>query len=420
MKISEILNEGIWDRFKSGVQRFYDMISRMIPKIDFGQQVQFKLSDYMNAPQSLSEAPKDKSAREVFNLTSMIGYINEYAVAWKLAYGLEHNGVNVNTNVQDGLKTHYDNYKSYMLDNILKFKEGEAKVLSEIQRAEDGSEIMAKKMWDEITNAYDLKLIDVTINLTGKEAAGMGKEDIVVIIKKKDTEEVKDMIKASLKLYKTSSGVNVYNSTFASYLISVITDKSDAGTGKKAVKEFLTAYPEFTDEVYEVLEITDEWTKIKTKLKKEKDPGYREKANEFITQNRGYQKMRDLMFKRIFAYFYATDKEKINERVLHRLGLDGADDVYLLVGTERQKMTAVSSRTSEEFKKLYDELKRGFTLRYDIPADPDIVACTLVISSEEGKDIAKFTVSFKEGGTAPYMWNMSSIVNDERRKKKKE
>lgn len=417
MKISELLNESIFDRLKSGVQRFFTSISRMIPRIDFGQKAEFKLGDYLNNPQSLSEAPKTAN-REVFNLTSMIGYINEYAVAWKLAYGLEHNGVLVNTNVQDGLKAHYDNYKSYMLDNILKFKEGEAKVLSEIQRAEDGSEIMAKKMWDEIVDTKDLKLIEVTINLTGKEAAGQGKEDIVVIIKKKGTEEVEDMIKASLKLYKTPSGVNVYNSTFASYLISVVTDKSDAGTGKKAIKEFLTAYPQFKDEVAEVLAITDEWTKIKTSLKKEKNPQYREKANEFITQNRGYQKMRDLLFKRIFAYFYATDKEKINERVLHRLGLDGADDVYLLVGTERQKMTAVSSRTSEEFKRLYDNLKRGFNLRYDLPDDPEIVACMLVIESEEGEDIAKFTVSFKEGATFPHMWNMSDIVNDERRKNK--
>lgn len=370
----------------------------------------------MNQPQALKEAPN--SNREVFNLTSMIGYINEYAVAWKLAYGLEHNGVTVHTNVQDGLKTHYDNYKSYMLDNILKFKEGEAKVLSEIQRAEDGSEIMAKKMWDEIVDTKDLKLIDVTINLTGKEAAGQGKEDIVVIIKKKDTEEVEDLIKASLKLYKTPGGVNVYNSTFASYLISVVTDKSDAGTGKKAIKEFLTAYPQFKDEVAEVLAITDEWTKIKTSLKKEKNPQYREKANEFITQNRGYQKMRDLLFKRIFAYFYATDKEKINERVLHRLGLDGADDVYLLVGTDRQKMTAVSSRTSEEFKRLYDNLKRGFNLRYDLPDDPEIVTCYMVIESEEGEDIAKFTISFKEGATFPHFWHMTDIVNDEKRKNK--
>jgi hypothetical protein len=417
MKISELLNESIFDRLKAGVQRFFTSISRMIPKIGFGQKVEFKLGDYLNAPQSLNEAPKNAD-REVFDLTSMIGYINEYAVAWKLAYGLEHNGVNVKTNVQDGLRAHYDNYKSYMLDNILKFKEGEAKVLSEIQRAEDGSEIMAKKMWDEIVDTKDLKLIDVTINITGKEAAGQGKEDIVVIIKKKDTEEIEDMIKASMKLYKTPSGVNVYNSTFASYLISVVTDKADAGTGKKAIKEFLTAYPEFKDEVAEVLAITDEWTKIKTSLKKQNDPGYREKANEFITQNRGYQKMRDLLFKRIFAYFYATDKEKINERVLHRLGLDGADDVYLLVGTERQKMTAVSSRTSDEFKRLYENLRKDFTLRYDIPADPEIVACYLVIVSEEGEDIAKFTISFKEGATFPHMWNMKDIVDDEKRKNK--
>ena len=42
---------------------------------------------------------------------------------------------------------------------------------------------------------------------------GAGKEDITITVKKKDTQEVEDSIKASLKLYNESR-INVGNATF--------------------------------------------------------------------------------------------------------------------------------------------------------------------------------------------------------------
>lgn len=362
----------------------------------------------MNNIKDIGELLDD--SRAVFNLTSMVGYLNEYAVAHKLSVGLSELRVNVETNLPCGLKEHYDNYKQYMLNNIHKFRSTQRKVLTEIQRAEDGSDIMSCKILSEIVENNDVKNITVTINLTGKESSGDGKEDVVIIIKDKVTNSITDTIKASLKLYKNPSGVNVYNSTFASYLISVITDNANAGTGKKAVKEFLDSYPEFTNDVNEVLTITSEWSKIKTKLKNEGDPAYRKKANEFITQNQGYQKMRDLLFVKIFDKFYAVDKENINQRILKRLGLDGGEDVYLLVGNSKPKMTAVSSRTSEEFKRLYDNLRLGFNIRYEMSPNPKVATCYLVIESKNSEPLARFTVSFKEGTTFPHLMNMKSFV----------
>jgi hypothetical protein len=64
-------------------------------------------------------------------------------------------------------------------------------------------------------------------------------------------------------------------------------------------------------------------------------------------------------------------------------------------------------------------LKQGFNIRYDIPDNPEIVTSYLVIESEDGKPLARFTIAFKEGATFPHMWNMSDIVNDARGKKKK-
>jgi hypothetical protein len=409
MKVKELVVESAWDVIKSAAQKVFSFVVLAINRLSFDQRVEINLKDYI-VPIRLNEVEDKKATRDRFDLTSIIGYYNEYAVAWKLAYGLEYNGVNINTNIAEGLKAHCENYKNYIVDNIEKFKQSPNEILAELQRAEDGSEIMAKKMFDEITKAHDVKLIDADIHLTGKEAMGIGKEDIKVVIKKKSTDEVLDMIKASLKLYKGSSGVNLYNATFPSYLLSVITGSEEELIGKKAISHFLEQYPQYKDDIAEVMTITDEWKRIKTSLKKEKNPDYRKKANEFVTQNRGYQKMRDLLFKKMFSYFYERDKAQINKRILHRLGLDGADDVYLLVGTERQRMTAVSSRTSNEFKRVYEQLKSEFTVKFIIPDDPEVVACTMIIEGESGEILAKITISFKEGGTFPHMWNMSDIV----------
>jgi len=97
------------------------------------------------------------------------------------------------------------------------------------------------------------------------------------------------------------------------------------------------------------------------------------------------------------------------------LGLDGADDVYLLVGSDSKKMIPISSRTSKKFGELYDQLKAGFNIRYDIPENPEIISCQLIIESEEGVQLAKITIGFKEGGTFPHMWNMTDIVKDAKR-----
>jgi RNA-binding protein YhbY len=384
--------------------------------VDKNQPAQSQTTTQVPSAPSLNEAEE----KDVFNLTSMIGYLNEYAVAEKLGHELEQQGVNVTTNIQEGLYAYYAAYKGYMLANIHLFKEPPAVVKKEIQRAEEGSEVMAAKMLSEIMDkTEDIKLIDVKIDLTGKEAAGAGKEDIVVTVSKKSTGEIIDLIKASLKLYKTASGVNVYNSTFPSYLMTIITGNDGEGlTGKKAIAHFLNDYPEYTEKFEKVLDITDEWKKIKTELKKSNDPNYRTAANDYITLNRGYQRMRDLLFIDVFNKFYAQDKAAINERVLNRLGLDGADDVYLLVGTEKQKMIAVSSRTSKEFGRLYENLKKDFTIKYDIPKNSDTVSCAMIIESEDGEELARFTIGFKEGSTFPHMWNMQAIVDDAKGKTK--
>jgi hypothetical protein len=298
MKINELLHEGIINWTRTSAQKIFNWVGQIIKRIGFGQQVEINLATAMglNSLRESTESsesttsvdksnplppdpktkppktpkkpkePKSNVTRDKFDLTAMIGYFNEFSVAWKLAYAFEHNGVNINPSIEGGLRRHAENYRNLILDNAEKFKKPLTTIQSELQRAEDGSEIMAKKLWDEIISAHDLKLIDVDIVLTGISSMGAGKEDILIKIKKKGTEETQEMIKASLKLYKNSGGVNVYNSTFASYLVTVLTGKNDPGTGKKAIKSFLEEHPEYTQDVEEVLAITDQWLVIKNDL----------------------------------------------------------------------------------------------------------------------------------------------------------
>ena len=60
---------------------------------------------------------------------------------------------------------------------------------------------------------------------------------------------------------------------------------------------------------------------MKTQLKKDGDPDYRKKANAFITQNKGYQKMSQLIFEDMFKYFYSQDKKGVNDRIQSLLDL---------------------------------------------------------------------------------------------------
>ena len=77
------------------------------------------------------------------------------------------------------------------------------------------------------------------------------------------------------------------------------------------------------------------------------------KANAFITQNKGYQKMSQLIFEDMFKYFYSQDKKGVNDRILKFIGLDGADDVYLAVGKVGKAKRTLSSRTSKKFGELF-------------------------------------------------------------------
>ena len=413
MRYQEFLIEGpLWNWLSNMVKRLISYLSNLLKTIDFGQSKTIKIPN----PPQVSNELSDLN-RENWNLTAVIGYLNEYATAYKLGLAMNNSGIMVHD--LELTKTAYKNYRSYVADNADKFKEGTVKVKSEIQRAEEGSQATADTMYNELINEIpDLKFLDVFIKHEGIEAMGAGKQDVTITIKKKSREEVIKMIKASLKLYKDSKAVNLFNVTFPAYISKTLAGLENPGKGKQAIQSFLNALPpakakEYEKKIQAVEDITDRWKEIKgnpTAYKKEKwyDPKLspRQLGNAYITSNRGYQKMADLMFGDMFKYFYAQDKQGINQRLLKALGLDGADDIYIAAGKVGKNKRVISSRNSQSFKKLYEALKQDFDIGFDLSGDKASVNMTI---SDKSGVLVSFNIPFKEGKTFTHMIDLSTF-----------
>ena len=415
MRYQEFITEGpLWNWIRSMSQRLVKYLSNLFKKLEFGQS---KTIQIPNPPQVANELSDVN--RESWNLTAVIGYLNEYATAYKLGLAMNKAGVNVEDLAS--IKTAYEQYRAYVADNAPKFKEGVAKVNSEIQRAEEGSQATADTMYQELVNEVpDLKFMDMIIKHEGIEAMGQGKQDVTITVKKKSKQEVIKMIKASLKLYQDAGSVNLYNVTFPAYISKILAGIENPGTGKKAIQSFLDALPddkakEFRKKIDAVTDITGKWKEIKANPEAYKnEPWYdaslsgRQLGNAFITANKGYQKMAKLMFEDMFDYFYAQDKQGINDRMLKALGLDGADDIYLAAGKTGKNKRVVSSRNSESFKKLYEALKNDFDIDFAMEESKASVAMT--INDRSGK-LASFNIPFKEGQTFTHMLNMGDFLD---------
>ena len=117
--------------------------------------------------------------------------------------------------------------------------------------------------------------------------------------------------------------------------------------------------------------------------------------------------------KTIFDEAYKTDKEAINKRVIETLGLDGADVVYMVIGTETANMKVISSKTSEDFKVLYEKLKGDFTISFKFPSDPKVVACKMKLEDSEGNVLLTTTYSFKEGDIFVQFLDLKAVLPSE-------
>tara|TARA_B110000263_G_C15062279_1_gene398003 strand:- start:121 stop:684 length:564 start_codon:yes stop_codon:yes gene_type:complete len=166
---------------------------------------------------------------------------------------------------------------------------------------------------------------------------------------------------------------------------------------------------------------SDQWKETKKKINKAeekagikgKDRTGRQQANAEINSARGFQTIRDGILKTIFDEAYKTDKAGINKRVVETLGLDEADDIYMVIGTEQSNMKVISSRSSKEFKALYEKLKEDFTISFEFPSDPEVVSCYMKLEYPEGTVLLSTNYSFKEGDIFVQFLDLKEILPTE-------
>jgi hypothetical protein len=399
------LEEGIFGDIltsvKRGISKFVAVMKNALSKLGFGSEKKFSISSLVGT--HISEKILDGGN---YDLTSRIGYYHEHCVAYDMARILRETGFNV-LNQPPSLLNKRQSEKDKISKNRLRFRLAQRKNIDkELKRAEVGAELVAQKIIDDVKKIDDVILMEFEIIHTGTTAAnGVAKEDVELVVRKKDTQEVIDDVKASLKAYKKPS-INLSNKTFPSYINGILFPKIDL-QGKVFLAKFMASNPQYESLVNRMTFYSDGWKKNK----KEKGRPY---ANKVINNQRGFQIIRNGLLLTIFDEAYKKDKKGINERIIQSLGLDGADDVYMAIGTDVNNMKIVSSRSSQAFQKLYQSLKNEFIVRFVIPEDENVVSAKMeLIDNDTQEVLLKTTFSFKEGDIFVQFLDMKQILDDD-------
>jgi hypothetical protein len=411
----EYLSEGIfgnvWKKIKSGINRFITFIKNSITDLNAGDVTEISIRSLTG----LREA-KDST----WDLTSRIGYYHEFCVGFELANQLRDKVPDNIINQKGTLLRAKTTYRKQIEDNREKFKEKQQpNIDKELLRAEDGAFLVAEKIISEIASANDFAFLTFEITHTGTLESGKSKMDVSLMVRKQKVEGDKGIvahIKASLKLYKKPK-INLSNKTFASFINGVLFPHVDL-KGKKFLNSFMAGNPKWEKLINKMMLHSDNWKKTKRDLEKDKSlpkGAARKAANDEINKARGFQTIRNGILETIFKAAYEESPEAkagINKRVVEVLGLDEADDVYMVIGTEQSNMKVISSRSSEEFKALYEKLKGDFTISFKFPEDANIVSCYMSLELD-GEHLLSTNYSFKEGDIFVQFIDLKEILPTE-------
>lgn len=352
---TDFLNEGkignFLKRTKTNISSF---VKKIISSIGFGQTKKIQLS-------SINE-------RISQGMQSQLGYYSEYVTAQRIIDLMESQNLSVSlngnsSNPSSAINKKVSDYRNHILSI-------DSSLESDVMSQEQQGARMGDSIYDDaIMVSDDLILLHFNVILTGDSLKGQNKADVVVEIKKQDTNEVIDNIMASLKSYKKWS-INLANNTLTSFFdnIGVTLNKSDLNKLKQLQDVRRSVWRHYVNDDYNGLRKLY-GNKVASKAKPLFKDKYVKKSKPTDQQKKYVKEAHDAIQRDISDYFvslltkeYNKNKKSINKKILALLGFDGTDDFYLAV-KQKEKISVLSNRTSKKYKELIDRIQEHFELK---------------------------------------------------------
>jgi len=329
-----------------------NIIRKLISTLNFGKQKKIKISMRIN--------------EDAGGLQAQYGYFSEFVTATSLAQHLYENNHDVvfrgkhGTNAVSSLLEYQKKYENYIRKVDDSKKVEEKLTIQKVRGSKMGSEIYK----DAIHSSVDIPFLEFDVLLTGESGKGITKADVELVIKKQGDKEAIDTIYASLKSYKSWS-INLANTTLVSFINRMKMKVSDwdmetIKTGQNIRQDITSIF--LNDKIINKKKAISKkysnavWNAVKGwKPVSTRKEITREHKN--MLQQAYLKHSVDFLpyFVDVLNKAYKKDRRNINDNFLDLMGFDGADDVYMAVGTIKN-VQVVSSRNSAEFKKLLDDM----------------------------------------------------------------
>jgi|APGre2960657423_1045063.scaffolds.fasta_scaffold65738_1 hypothetical protein len=335
------------------------------------------------------------NASDKIDAKSRLGYFSEFVVAYELASLIDNEGGKLTERSKLGkLKSNMLLRKAELIN--LKIN------AEELKRQETGGKVIAKQMFEDLIlngkEGNDYHTLEFDIQLTGDSAKGVDKADVVITVKRPSKNTIIDKIAASLKTYKQPN-INLSNKTFTGLLKDLT---GDPEYENKSLQKFENII--FTSMVQEFMKIK----KIKDFKLAESIVGSGEAFlkkygvtlfNKLKEAGRAASKTSHKQVSKLivseFNKVYEKNKKKMNENLLHLIGLDGSDDFYAAIGTAG-KQKVLSSRQSKEMKEFLDSVKTNkLNIKMQPSSSGNAIEVNIILEKEV---IAKSTISFTDTG----------------------
>jgi hypothetical protein len=348
--------------------------------LSFGQKKSIRIDLSKMRNEILSESA---------DLKSHIGYYAEYTTAYNLSLIIEKNGGNLTTT-----RSQPSHLKKIMMEKrnkllSLDLKPGDKKKLpEELERMESSGLVLSKTIFEDVRlNGQDYNALQFDIELTGDSEKGSSKADLILTVGKMSKKEIVDRIFASIKAYKTAE-INLSNNTPISFLKHLFYD--DTNRWGKKIEPFIIDFSKDYGSKNDLKKIYELQNVIKTKIEKGSS---KENARKFAKTT--HPEIIEFMAK-VFNQHYFKHKEEINKRVLKIMGFDGSDDFYAAIGKTKQK--SISSRQSEEMKKMLEQFQQEFTITFE--RNKQTKNANMIFVNKDNKEILRAQITFSDTGSS--------------------